>query len=359
MRFNLFILFFFLFSSFVAANEPECNRFEFLESKMGVPVRIVLFAENEALAQQGADAVYRRFDELNAIMSDYDPESEIVQLCRKSDSENRAIFVSPELQTVLTASRAFNELSEGAFDITVSPVVKLWRRSRMFKTLPPSANLERAKELVGNNNWTISDNQVRILKKGVRFDLGGIAKGFALDEALKVLEDLGINSVLVDAGGDVRVGNSPPDKEGWTIGIASLDDDAKPAFYISLKNAAVATSGDTFQFFEIDSVRYSHIIDPRSGEPLTGHSVISVIAPNAITADALASAMNVLEPEKSLSLAEKLDQVEVLIFRLKNNELSTTDFEVYSTDFFHSYLSDKNIEESNGIENNRSVEITP
>lgn len=303
------LAFFGVSATFAADGEmeatPDAKRFEFSAQKMGVPTRIVLYAPDAETAEKGAEAVWRRFDELNAALSDYDPESEIIQVCRKSAETNDFVEISADLRRSLEESRRYCRLTGGAFDATVGPIVKLWRRSRSFKELPPASVLVPAKKRVGLGVWTLDERGVKA-DSGVRFDVGGIAKGFALDEALKALQALGIESALIDSGGDLRLGAAPPGKDGWTIGIASLDKNGEPAFYKTLANVGVASSGDANRFVEIDGVRYSHIIDPRTGEPLTRRAVVSVIAPTATAADALASAVCVLGGKESLKLFEKL-----------------------------------------------------
>lgn len=313
------LLLFFLSFSLTAAGEPV--RYEFEESKMAVPVRLVFYAESEDAAKSARDAVYGRFDELNEMMSDYNPESEMVRACRRSGETGEPVEISETLYDVLVRARQIGELTSGAFDISVSPIVKLWRRSRMFGKRPPEDYLSQAKELVGSENWELRSTEtesgnkytLRILKKNVRLDLGGIAKGYAIDEGFRILNERGITSALIDAGGDIRAGSPPPGKDGWTIGGLSLSKDEGAAFYLNVSDAAIASSGDTFQYFEIDGVRYSHIIDPRTCEPLTRHSVVSVLAPDAATADALASGVSVLGPEEGVKVIESLPGVETMI----------------------------------------------
>ena len=318
-RMMFFLSLYLLFTGCAAAGEPA--RYEYLQEKMAVPVRVVFYAETPEEADAAQEAVYRRFDELNRMMSDYDPESEIVRACRESGETGGKVEIGAPLYDVLSRAREMNRLTDGAFDISVSPIVKLWRRSRAYGRRPPADYLDRAKTLVGNDNWELSSEAdsnpprffLRVQQKNVRLDLGGIAKGYAIDEGIRILEERGIRSALIDAGGDIRVTAPPPGKEGWTIGGVSLDGGTQAAYYLTLSDTAIATSGDMFQYFEIDQVRYSHIIDPRSGEPLTARSVVSVIASDAASADALASGISVLGPERGVALAESLSGVEAFV----------------------------------------------
>lgn len=298
------------------ASETTLERFEYDEIQMGVPVRLVFYTENEEKANSTAKTVFESFKNLNGIMSDYDSDSELSRISQISsethDRDNTAswIRVGDDLFAVLKASKHYGEISDGAFDITISPLVRLWRRSRRQHELPKKRYLEQYKELVGVHLWEIDDKKqsVRLLKRGMRFDLGGIAKGYAIDRAFEICEKQGISTVLIDAGGDIRVGTAPPKK--WKIEIEIAPSEKK---FLAMENLAMATSGDAFQYIEIDGVRYSHLIDPKTGLGLTRSSTVSVIAPTAMQADALASAVTVLGPEKGLKLIDTQKDVSAMM----------------------------------------------
>jgi thiamine biosynthesis lipoprotein len=154
-----------------------------------------------------------------------------------------------------------------------------------------------------------------LLKPEMRLDLGGIAKGYAVDKALAVLRRRGITRALVDAGGDIGLGDPPPGKPGWGIGVAPLEPGGPPGGFLWLSRRAIATSGDTQQYVVIDGVRYSHLVDPRTGLGLTDHSSVTVIAPDGITADGLASAVSVLGPRQGLRLVEETPGAAALVVR--------------------------------------------
>jgi thiamine biosynthesis lipoprotein len=164
---------------------------------------------------------------------------------------------------------------------------------------------------------------VELTKSGMRLDFGGIAKGYAIDQALDVLRQHGISRALVDAGGDIGLGDPPPDKPGWVIGVAPLEPGDQPLIYLSLSNVAIATSGDTWQFVEINGRRYSHLVDPRTATALSDHSSVTVIAPDCTTADSLASAVSVLGPEKGIELVDRTPGAAAYIVRLPEGEVET------------------------------------
>ena len=217
--------------------------------------------------------------------------------------------------------------------MTVGPLVKLWRRARRTKSLPGAEALAEAKTLVGHELLTLNDEYrtVKLSKPGMRIDLGGIAMGYAVDEARIVLGRHGQSRVMIDASGDVLVGDPPPGKTGWTIGIAALTaPNGPPTRFVELVNAAITTSGDAFQYVEIEGVRYSHIVDPKTGLGLTGRMAVTVIAQDCMTADSLATAICVLGSEKGLALAEKYE-AQTLIARMEEERLAVDESPQFHT----------------------------
>jgi len=184
----------------------------------------------------------------------------------------------------------------------------LWHGAQETGRLPDGVAIERERRRVGYKLLLLNPRTraLRLRVPGIQLDLGGIGKGYAADEALTVLRKEGIKSVLVDAGGDIRVGSPPPGRKGWTI---ELSDSGKPGRELLLNDCAIASSGDAFQFLEIDGIRYSHIIDPRTGLGLEGPRTVTVIAPNAADADALATAVSVLGPERGFAMIGRMDGV--------------------------------------------------
>ena len=275
------------------------ERFEFEEGHMGVRVRLVLYAESSEVAEKAAKEAFASFHALNEIMSDYDSESELSLL----DASRGWICISDDLFTVLRAAKHYCALSDGAFDVTAGPMVRLWRRSRRLQKLPREQDIEQAKQLVGNHLWELDEptQSVRLLKAGMRFDLGAIGKGYAVDRAFEIIQKHGISSQLVDAGGDFRVGAPPPDTEGWKI--------AKENETVLLKESAMATSGERFQYVDIEGVRYAHIVDPKTGLGMTRLGTVHVTALSAMEADALATAVIILGKEKGKALIDRFPNV--------------------------------------------------
>jgi thiamine biosynthesis lipoprotein len=306
MTTTIFLSWFILHPSAVTLPEPALERFSFTEPQMGTRFQITLYAATKASAEAGAKAAFARVAELNRIMSDYDPASELMRLCANAGGE--PVPVSPELFFVLQRGQELAKRSGGAFDVTVGPVVRLWRRARRTQQLPDPAELARALALVGFDKVTLDPEKrtVRLAKPGMQLDLGGIAKGYAADEALAVLKKHGIDRALVAAGGDIAVSGPPPDSDGWDIEIAPIDEaEAKSPRHLRLHDAAVSTSGDAEQFVEIGGRRYSHIVDPHTGVGLVGRMSVTVIAPNGITSDSSTKVVAVLGPERGMPIIEE------------------------------------------------------
>jgi thiamine biosynthesis lipoprotein len=317
---NIYLGACFIFSLALAggltAPRPQLARFEYRERHMWALFQISLYAPDEATARRAARAAFDHVEELNGIMSDYLSTSELMRLCQKSGGG--PVRVSKDLFAILARAQEISELSDGAFDVTVGPVVRLWRRARRTKKLPDPGQLAKARALVGYRKMRLDPKQrtVQLLKVGMRLDLGGIAKGYAADAALAVLKKHGITRALVAAGGDIAAADGPPGSRGWKVGIAPLENpDKKPTLYLRLKNAAVSTSGDAEQHVEIGGTRYSHIVDPRTGIGLVGRLSVSVVAPNGTTADAMTKVVSVLGPKRGLAIIDKLDGVAALVVR--------------------------------------------
>lgn len=316
-----------------AADPGSAERYEFTQVHMGVPFKLTLYAPDEASANRAAAAAFGRIEQLNAVFSDYDPGSEAMRLSRQAGTGS-AVKVSPELLFVLSRSLALSEATDGVFDVTVGPLVKQWRRARRQRRLPKDEALQKAKSRVGRHLVRLDKEAgtVELREEGMRLDFGGIAKGYAADEALRVLRCAGINSALIDAGGDIVAGDPPPCEAGWRIGLAPIDrPDAPPERFLRIANTSVATSGDAYQFVEIDGVRYSHILDPRTGMGLTTSSSVTIIAPDGITADCLASAVSVLGPEQGIALLEQTESAAGLIVLVEGGAVRSVETKAFGT----------------------------
>ena len=294
------------------------SRYESSEIHMGSRFRVVCYAAEPEQVRTVTELAFSRIAELDAMLSDYQSDSELNRLSRTAPSD-RFVPISSELGDVLRTSQWVSCRSGGAFDVTVGPLTKLWRRARRKKQLPSRARLAQALEAVDFQAVRLDagSKSARLLRRGMRLDLGGIAKGFAVDEALRCLRANGIQRALVDGGGDIAVGEPPPGRLGWSIAISELDPDEEPQRFLLLRNQAVATSGDARQYVEIDGQRYSHIVDPRTGLGLQHRSRVTVVAASGMLADSMASAVSVLGSQAGVALVNQMPGMETQVTTLR------------------------------------------
>jgi thiamine biosynthesis lipoprotein len=284
------------------------ERLEALEPHMGTMFRIVLYASDGARAHEAIRAAFDRIAELDSKLSDYQPESELNRVCRAAPGHD--IPLSEDLYVLLKASQALADSTQGAFDVTLGPVIRVWRKARKTGQFPAPEELEAARRLSGYGKLHLGDHTLRLDQAGMQLDLGAIAKGYAADEGLRVLSGRGFPQALVAASGDLAIGEAPPGKAGWEVGVDSLNA-SKERFTrtLQLHHGAVSTSGDTEQYVELGGVRYSHIVNPSTGKGLTRRIGVTVLARKAIDSDALATAASVVTemrgPAAGLSLIEQ------------------------------------------------------
>jgi thiamine biosynthesis lipoprotein len=305
------------------ARSPTLVRFTFSEVHMGTTFRLVLYAPDEATARQAARAAFARAAELDNIMSDYKATSELMRLCKKAGGE--PVPVSPDLFAILTRSLDVSRRTHGAFDVTVGPVVRMWRKARRTRKLPDPGQLAEALKLVGWQKVRLDPERqtVQLLVAGMLLDLGGIAKGYAAEELLAILRRYGITRALVAAGGDIAAADPPPGAAGWKIAIAPLEPGKAAQCFVLLRHAAASTAGDANQHVEIDGKRYSHIIDPRTGQAVIGRSSVTVLAPDGTTTDGLDTALSVLGPREGLPIVEASDECAAIFQRLGPSGVET------------------------------------
>lgn len=297
------------------AAPPVRVRHEYSQVQMGVRARIVLYTATESDAVTAAQAAFARIAELDAVMSDYRVDSELMLLCDKAGQGPAP--VSRDLFEVLEFASQLHDRSGGMFDVTAGPVVKLWREMRRSGTLATPEAIAAAKDLVGSQ-WMILDRRkhtVELMKPGMRLDLGGIAKGYACDAAAAVLRKRGVNQFLVAMAGDIVVGEPPPDRDAWEVAVEGGVGASSPAGppVLHLTDSAVSTSGDAQQFVQIGERRYSHIVDPRTGLGSSRRIAATVVAPRGMMSDSIATALCLLPVDDGLELARQYRGVEVLI----------------------------------------------
>jgi thiamine biosynthesis lipoprotein len=280
---------------------------------MGTFSRAVAIASSEKAGQAAIAAAFdeqRRVDEL---MSYHNLDSELNTVNR--EAYQRAVEVDEATFAVLEKAMHFSELSGGAFDVTIGALGELWRRAAATDTVPTEAEIAKARSRVGYDKLRLDPaaRTVRFAVEGVKIDLGGIAKGFAIDKAVEAMKAAGAVGGMIDIGGDIRCFGRPPEgQQTWRVGLqdpnVAPDDMAtgKPLFVLEVRDRAVTTSGDYRRFATVKGQRQSHIMDTRSGRGADALASVTIIAPDATSADALATAVSVLGLEKGLALIEQV-----------------------------------------------------
>ena len=281
---------------------------------------------NRTLIQSGVDSIFISIDDQ---MSTYKINSEISLFNQMQ--KNAAINISPDFANVINRSIHLSELTSGSIDITIFPAVLVWRRGRndrKYKDIwepPTDLDIIMEMEKVGFDKLKLNGLTLVKIKRGQMIDVNSIAKGWGVDQLYKYLKSNGFTQFMVEIGGEVRTYGKNNRGKSWKIGIDRPKPGLRPGEDIyaiaSLKDQAMATSGNYRNFFEYDGVKYSHIIDPRNGKPTQSNiASVTVIAPNCMDADALATALNVMDVKEGKELVESLDGIEAFwIMKEKGN----------------------------------------
>lgn len=316
-------LLFVLFSTSVFAQGQD--RYSYQEYHMGTDFTITLYASDDSTAREAATHAFAEIDRLNEMMSDYLSESELNRLSRTSGS-GKEVSVSPDLFVVLETAQWISYRTNGLFDVTIGPMSKAWRTLRRTPepVMPGRKALKKLQDRVGYDQIVINHEtqRVELLVPGMELDLGGIAKGYAAQKALEVLQNKGIRSALIDAGGDVTLGHPPPGRDRWRVAVPKkISREQTDVIHLDAAHKTVATSGDLFQFILIDGVRYSHILHPKTGLGATDQIQATVISSDGMTADAYASVLTLTDPEEGIRMIESLPDTEAIIFKRTDDEI--------------------------------------
>ena len=291
------------------------------EMIMGTLVEITVIPANEKAIREAFEALKK----VDALMSTYKEDSEISILNREGKAQ-----VSEETLEVIEDAIKFSNLTDGAFDITCRPLINLWKKAKKEEKVPTEEEIEEAISLVGYQRIILEGNQIRLEKKGMQIDLGGIAKGYAVDKAIEALKKNNIKRALVNAGGDLYALGTDRQGEKWQIGVQDPREEDKIIDIIKVKDRAVATSGDYRRYFTLEGKRFSHIVNPKTG--LTVQDVpmsVTIVGPGATTTDALSTGVFVLGPEEGMKLIESLPEVEGMIISEGMKKLTSQGWEKF------------------------------
>ena len=317
------ISFIVFFVCLVFVGDAQMSRFSFTESKMGAPFTIIFYSNDSVQAASIAKRCFVLVDSFNFIFSDYIDSSELSKLSKSAGLNSLPVSLSPAMYDILIQSKKAFDLSEGAFDITMGPLSKLWRKARRQHQFPADSTVKRIRNLIGFDKLVFDtlNKTIRLTQEGMQLDLGGIAQGYVAQKVINFLHLQGLNNALVNASGDIVVSGAPINKDGWVVGVNIPEKTAELLNQkLLLKNRAITTSGDAYQYIEKDGIRYSHIINPASGYGVTFQRNVTVIAADGTTADWLATACSILSLKKAKKLAFLLG-AEVLIAEIKRGRL--------------------------------------
>jgi FAD:protein FMN transferase len=272
-------------------------------------ITIAVYSEDQVSAHEAIEAAFSRMEEIGSAASVYDDASEVFRLNRDGYLDNP----SADLLKLIEQSVEYSEITNGAFDITVQPLLDVWSAGLWQESAEvQEKTISETMELVGSDKIEVSGSRISFKKDGMKITLGGVTKGYAAAEALKVLEQKGIEHAMVEVGGDISTLGSKPDGEGWQIGLVNPDNPQESLAVFSMKGISVATSGNYERYFSPDKSS-SHIVDPRTGYSMSNCISVSIAAESGLQADVLATAVFVMGPEAGLKLVETLDNVEAFI----------------------------------------------
>ncbi|HEX9513973.1 MAG TPA: FAD:protein FMN transferase [Puia sp.] len=310
------------------------KKYIFERPEMGSPFTITIEAADSVAASVAAAAAFQKADTLNGLLSDYIDSSEINRLSATS-GQGRFVVVSDPLFDILRRSLEAARLSGGSYDVTIGPVVKLWRKARKTRVFPDADSLKTALRKTGYRYVHLDTlhHSVWLEKPGMRLDVGGLGKGFVAQAALDLLAEYGYRAAMVNAGGKIVVGQPPSGRQGWVIGINAPNEKEEilPGLLL-LKNISVATSGDIYQYVELKGRRYSHIVNPKTGIGLTRRRNVTAIAADGTQADWLATACSILSLRRSLKLIRHFPGAALLITENRNGRIfrrSSANFRKY------------------------------
>jgi thiamine biosynthesis lipoprotein len=283
---------------------------------MGTVAHVKALADSGQTAENCIKAATKQFEQIEKFFSDKRSDSEISRVNR--EAFNGSVKLSGEVYQLIKTSITFSELSGGAFDITIGPLVDLWKQAGDANSLPGDEQIKEACSKVGFKKLILDDanSTVRFAVEGMRLDFGGIAKGYAVDLAVEAMKSSGATSGMVDIGGNIRCfGRPPKGKEDWIIGVQNPDLTSPQQVIMTLKldDKSVATSGNYQRFVTVSSKRFSHIIEPRTGKTIEGLSSVTIITERATDADALSTSVTVMGPQAGLKLIEKIPLTDAIV----------------------------------------------
>jgi len=294
----------------------QLTKHHFAEPHLGTVVRLLFYADDKEQAQQLAKQCFDRVKALNTMLSDYLPESEVSRLSKLPLGMPHK--VSEELFTIVTLAQTISEKTDGAFDITIGKHSKQWRNKTQASAENDQASANYHDLILNAEDRTIT------LRKPLLIDLGAIGKGFIADQLMLILKQANISRAAVIIGGETVLTDPPPEKQGWNIGIE--DPEHQVIGKITVANTCISTSGDSYQFFEIDGQRQAHLIDPKTKLGKTNRLNVTTIANTSMQADAWATALRILPLDQAMQVVNQQPDLEALFIPFQQKPLPSKHF---------------------------------
>ncbi|GMU96220.1 FAD:protein FMN transferase [Ignavibacterium album] len=312
----------FLIGFFISKNSSdEIKTIKRTQILLGTVVEIQVRDTDE---QKADDAITKAFAEIKRIddlFTTYNEESPVSKINNSSDT---VLKIDEEIYKLLVLCDSVTKISYGCFDLSLDNLTRVWGFYTDNPNLPTKTEIDSALMKSGWKNVKLIGNDTIIKKKNVGLNFGAIAKGYAVDKAIDILRTSGIESALVNAGGEIKVIG-----KNWRVGIQHPRDERDVIAVVKPDNNSVATSGDYEQFFEVDEIRYHHILDPKSGYPAKGLRSVTIINQSNTFADALATAVFVMGKDKGMRLIENLSDTEAMIIDSEGKIFYSSGFEKF------------------------------
>jgi FAD:protein FMN transferase len=295
---------------------------------MGSRFEVTAVSDNDTLSWNAIHACIAETRRIEKLISEWDSTSQTTSINRSAGVG--PVHVDKELYDLIYRSIKVSKLTDGAFDISFAPLLKVWKLDATMKALPSRENIEFAKSKVGYQKIILDPKSqtVFLSEKGMMIGFGGIGQGYVANRCMQIMKDEGIEAGLVNVSGDIITWGTQPDGSAWRVGIADPNNKASIISWLAIKDASVVTSGNYEKFRTINGVRYGHILDPRTGYPAQGVGSVTIMSPDAEICDALATGIFVLGIEKGLALINTLKGIECLIIDEKGKLYPSTNMKL-------------------------------
>jgi thiamine biosynthesis lipoprotein len=307
------VIFICLFVFCVSATSAQVKATTKVLLLMGSRFEVTAVSDNDTLSWKAINACIGETRRIEKLISEWDSTSQTTNINRNAGI--KPVKIDKELYDLIYRSIKISKLTDGAFDISFAPLLKVWKLDGTIKSLPAKEEIQQAKDKVGYQKIILDGKEQTVLlsKKGMKIGFGGIGQGYVANRCMQVMKAFGIQSGLINVSGDIITWGTQPDGTAWRVGIADPSNKSSIISWLSIKDASLVTSGNYEKFITINGIRYGHILDPRTGYPVQGVGSVTIMSPDAEICDALATGIFVLGVEKGLELINKLKGIECLI----------------------------------------------